>query len=249
MHRGGHDLGGDPGKSLSVQVEALVQADTPVKPGASFPVSGRAAEPMRTPSKRAPGEFTGPAAWRAAANVLGAVRPGSWPARETGAVADQGTAALERMEEPLVRGTPLRLTAAGWPLLPASRPLRGAYPPTPRPSRQPAMAPRLGVASAHAGPRQLHLCTAKRADTLPALQRSSTRLADRYITRTKVPAIAVTPRSGSAAEALVGRVVRHGRVGEGRGKAGCEDAAALESDSLAPPEGIVCDLTVLQRER
>ena len=36
-----------------MQVEALVRADAPVKPGASFPVSGRAAEPMRTPLKRA----------------------------------------------------------------------------------------------------------------------------------------------------------------------------------------------------
>ena len=53
-HRGGHDLGGDPGGSLSVQVEALVQADVPVKRGAGFSVSGRAAEPMRTPPKRAP---------------------------------------------------------------------------------------------------------------------------------------------------------------------------------------------------
>jgi len=37
-----------------VQVEALVQADAPGKPGAGFPVSGRAAEPMRTPPQRAP---------------------------------------------------------------------------------------------------------------------------------------------------------------------------------------------------
>jgi len=36
-----HDLGGDPGGSLSVQVEALPQADAPAKPGADFPVSGR----------------------------------------------------------------------------------------------------------------------------------------------------------------------------------------------------------------
>ena len=46
--------GRDPGGSLSVQVEALVQADVPVKRGAGFSVSGRAAEPMRTPPKRAP---------------------------------------------------------------------------------------------------------------------------------------------------------------------------------------------------
>jgi hypothetical protein len=37
-----------------VQVEALVQADAPAKPGGSFPVSDRGAEPMRTPPKRAP---------------------------------------------------------------------------------------------------------------------------------------------------------------------------------------------------
>src|SRR5262249_42250025 len=54
LHCGGHDLGGDPGRSLSVQVEALVQADARAKPGAGFPVSGRAAEPMSTPPKRAP---------------------------------------------------------------------------------------------------------------------------------------------------------------------------------------------------
>jgi hypothetical protein len=45
LRRGGHDLGEDPGGSLSVQVEALVQADAPAKPGGSFPVSGRGAEP------------------------------------------------------------------------------------------------------------------------------------------------------------------------------------------------------------
>ena len=50
---GGHNLSGDPGGSLSVQVEAIVQADAPVKPGASFPISGWAAEPMCTSSKRA----------------------------------------------------------------------------------------------------------------------------------------------------------------------------------------------------
>ena len=44
----------NPGGPLSVQVEALVQADAPVKLGVGFPVSGRAAEPMRTPPKRAP---------------------------------------------------------------------------------------------------------------------------------------------------------------------------------------------------
>jgi hypothetical protein len=44
----------DLGRSLSVQVEALVQADAPAKPDAGFPVSGRAAEPTCTPSKRAP---------------------------------------------------------------------------------------------------------------------------------------------------------------------------------------------------
>jgi hypothetical protein len=33
-----------------VQVEALVQADAPAKPGAGFPVSGRAAESTCTPS-------------------------------------------------------------------------------------------------------------------------------------------------------------------------------------------------------
>ena len=54
LHCGGHDLGGDPGGSLSVQVEALVQADAPAKPGAGFPVAGRAAEPMGTPPGRAP---------------------------------------------------------------------------------------------------------------------------------------------------------------------------------------------------
>src|SRR5215472_11139036 len=54
LRRGGHDLGGDSGGSLSVQVEGLSQADAPARPGASFPVFGRAAEPMRTPSKRAP---------------------------------------------------------------------------------------------------------------------------------------------------------------------------------------------------
>ena len=37
-----------------MQVEALVQADAPAKPGVGFPVSGRAAEPMRTSPKRAP---------------------------------------------------------------------------------------------------------------------------------------------------------------------------------------------------
>src|SRR5215468_3043088 len=51
---GGHYLGGDPGRSLSVQVEAIVQADARAKPGAGFPVSGRAAEPMSTLPKRAP---------------------------------------------------------------------------------------------------------------------------------------------------------------------------------------------------
>ena len=54
LHCGRHDLGGDPGGSLSAQVEALVQADAPGKPGAGFPVSSRAAEPTRTPPKRAP---------------------------------------------------------------------------------------------------------------------------------------------------------------------------------------------------
>src|SRR5262249_40744568 len=47
----GRDLGGDHGGSLSVQVEALVQADAAAKPGASFPVAGRATEPTCTPSK------------------------------------------------------------------------------------------------------------------------------------------------------------------------------------------------------
>jgi hypothetical protein len=37
-----------------VQVEALVQAGAPAKPSAGFPVSGQAAEPMRTPPKREP---------------------------------------------------------------------------------------------------------------------------------------------------------------------------------------------------
>ena len=58
MHRGGCDPGADPGRSPSVQVGALVRADARAKQGAGFPVSGRAAEPMRTPPKRAPGEFT-----------------------------------------------------------------------------------------------------------------------------------------------------------------------------------------------
>ena len=37
-----------------MQLEALVQADARAKQGAGFPVSGRAAEPMRTPPGRAP---------------------------------------------------------------------------------------------------------------------------------------------------------------------------------------------------
>ena len=37
-----------------MQVEALVPAYAPAKPGPGFPVSGWAAEPMRTPPKRAP---------------------------------------------------------------------------------------------------------------------------------------------------------------------------------------------------
>ena len=36
-----------------MQVEALVQADGPAKPDVGFLVSGWAAEPMRTPPKRA----------------------------------------------------------------------------------------------------------------------------------------------------------------------------------------------------
>jgi len=50
---GGHDLEETPAGPPSVQVEALVQADAPGKPGGGFPVSGQAAEPMRTPPKRA----------------------------------------------------------------------------------------------------------------------------------------------------------------------------------------------------
>ncbi len=37
-----------------MQVEAFVQADARVKLCADFPISGRATEPVRTPSKRAP---------------------------------------------------------------------------------------------------------------------------------------------------------------------------------------------------
>src|SRR5215831_16667229 len=42
LHRGGRNPGGDPGTSLSVQVEALVQADARAQPSADFPASGRA---------------------------------------------------------------------------------------------------------------------------------------------------------------------------------------------------------------
>ena len=54
LHCGAHDLGRAPGRSLSVQVEALLQADAPAEPAPTFPISGRAAGPMRTSSKRAP---------------------------------------------------------------------------------------------------------------------------------------------------------------------------------------------------
>src|SRR5215467_10845942 len=54
----------------------------------------------------------------------------------------------------------------------------------------------------------------------------------------------LTGRPGSAAEALVGCVVRHDRVGEGGGEPGCEDASALEGDSGASAEGISGDFTV-----
>ena len=54
LHCGGYDLGRAPGRSLSVQVEALAQVDAPAEPGTCFPVAGRAAEPTCTPSKRAP---------------------------------------------------------------------------------------------------------------------------------------------------------------------------------------------------
>jgi hypothetical protein len=39
MQCGGCDAGGDPGRSLSVQVEALVQADARAQPSAAFPAS------------------------------------------------------------------------------------------------------------------------------------------------------------------------------------------------------------------
>jgi hypothetical protein len=42
------------GRSLSVQVEALVQADARAKPGARLPVADWAVEATCTPSRRAP---------------------------------------------------------------------------------------------------------------------------------------------------------------------------------------------------
>ena len=42
LHRGGRNPREDPGTSLSVQLEALVQADACAQPSADFPASGRA---------------------------------------------------------------------------------------------------------------------------------------------------------------------------------------------------------------
>jgi len=52
LHRGGRNPGGDPGTSLSVQVEALVQADARAQPSADFPASGRAEPGSRAPCAR-----------------------------------------------------------------------------------------------------------------------------------------------------------------------------------------------------
>ena len=83
-----------------MQVEALVQADAPAKPGAGFPVSGRAAGPMRTPAKRAPcrsglagtaaeapGARAGAGVWAGALLLLlgGAVEAGVVAAEDEGA--------------------------------------------------------------------------------------------------------------------------------------------------------------------
>src|SRR5215813_3554766 len=57
LHRGGRNPGGDPGTSLSVQVEASSRPTRALsRVPTSLPPAGpnRAAEPMRTPPKRAP---------------------------------------------------------------------------------------------------------------------------------------------------------------------------------------------------
>src|SRR5262249_46064853 len=59
LHRGRRNPGGDPGTSLSVQVEALVQADARAQPRADFPASGRA-EPGSRAHAHAPEACTIP---------------------------------------------------------------------------------------------------------------------------------------------------------------------------------------------
>ena len=65
---------------MSVQVEGLPHADAPVKPGAGFPVSGRAAELMRRLA------MAGIARYRCAASCLTCPASVAWAASDAAVI-------------------------------------------------------------------------------------------------------------------------------------------------------------------